>query len=301
MTLHAVIDLAAMPAPDVVEAVSFEAELAAMKAEMVTRLPSISAALDLESEPVTKLLEVAAYWVGLLRARVNDAARATMLATATGADLDNLAALLGVARLTLTPADPDAIPPVAAVMEGDASLRSRTQLSLEGFSTAGPTGAYLFHALSASGDVLDASVTSPSPGDVVVTVLSRLGNGAPSAELVATVAAAINDERVRPLCDNAITQAASITPYVVTAALTMLPGPDPEVARASAEAAVRAYVADAHRLGRAVRLSGLYRALHIPGIVESVTLTSPAADILCPVTHAPWCSAVTVTLTEAAA
>lgn len=295
------IDLSGLPAPAVVEPLDAEAIIAEAKAWLLAVMPSLADTLDLESEPVTKLIELLSYRELLVRARVNDGARATMLATATGADLDNLAALLGVARLTLTPADPEAIPPVAAVMEGDASLRSRTQLSLEGFSTAGPTGAYLFHALSASGDVLDASVTSPSPGDVVVTVLSRLGNGAPSAELVATVAAAINDERVRPLCDNAITQAASITPYVVTAALTMLPGPDPEVARASAEAAVRAYVADAHRLGRAVRLSGLYRALHIPGIVESVTLTSPAADILCPVTHAPWCGAVTVTLTEAAA
>lgn len=295
------IDLSGLPAPAVVEPLDAEAIIAEAKAWLLAVMPSLADTLDLESEPVTKLIELLSYRELLVRARVNDGARAVMLATATGTDLDNLAALLGVARLTLTPADPEAIPPVAAVMEGDASLRSRTQLSLEGFSTAGPTGAYLFHALSASGDVLDASVTSPSPGDVVVTVLSRLGNGAPSAELVATVAAAINDERVRPLCDNAITQAASITPYVVTAALTMLPGPDPEVARASAEAAVRAYVADAHRLGRAVRLSGLYRALHIPGIVESVTLTSPAADILCPVTHAPWCSAVTVTLTEAAA
>ena len=295
------IDLSGLPAPAVVEPLDAEAIIAEAKAWLLAVMPSLADTLDLESEPVTKLIELLSYRELLVRARVNDGAQAVMLATATGTDLDNLAALLGVARLTLTPADPEAIPPVAAVMEGDASLRSRTQLSLEGFSTAGPTGAYLFHALSASGDVLDASVTSPSPGDVVVTVLSRLGNGAPSAELVATVAAAINDERVRPLCDNAITQAASITPYVVTAALTMLPGPDPEVARASAEAAVRAYVADAHRLGRAVRLSGLYRALHIPGIVESVTLTSPAADILCPVTHAPWCSAVTVTLTEAAA
>lgn len=299
--MSAAIDLSGLAAPDVVEALDAEAIIAEAKAWLLAALPSLADTVDLESEPVTKLIELLAFREVLVRARVNDAARAVMLATATGADLDNLAALLGVSRLTLAPADPEAIPPVTAVMEGDAALRFRTQLALEGFSTAGPSGAYLFHAHSASGEVLDASVISPSAGDVVVTVLSRIGDGAPSADLVATVAAAINDERVRPLCDNAITQAASITPYVVTAALTMLPGPDPEVARASAEAAVRAYVADAHRLGRAVRLSGLYRALHIPGIVESVTLTSPAADILCPVTHAPWCSAVTVTLTEAAA
>ena len=299
--MSAAIDLSGLAAPDVIEALDAERIIAEAKAWLLAIMPSLADTLDLESEPVTKLIELLAYRELLTRARVNDAARATMLATATGADLDNLAALLGVARLTITPANPEAIPPVAAVLEGDAALRSRTQLALEGFSTAGPSGAYLYHALSASGEVLDASVISPSPGDVVVTVLSRIGNGAPSEALVAAVAAAINDERVRPLCDNAITQGASITPYVVTAALTMLPGPDPEVARANAEAALRAYVAEAHRLGRAVRRSGLYRALHIPGAVESVTLTSPAADILCAPTHAPWCSAVTVTITEAPA
>ena len=45
-------------------------------------------------------------------------------------------------------------------------------------SVAGPTGAYEFHALSADGDVKDAAATSPAPGEVVVTVLSRTGDGA---------------------------------------------------------------------------------------------------------------------------
>ena len=295
---YVAIDLSQLALPDAVERLDFEAIIAAMLADLLARFPDFSALT--EADPAYKVLELVAYRELLVRARVNDGVRASMLATSTGADLDNLAALYGVARLVVTPADPDAVPPVAAVLEGDASLRSRTQLALEGFSTAGPRGGYLYHALSASGQVLDASVISPAPGQVLVTVLGRDGDGAPSAELVATVAAAINDERVRPLCDNAITQGASITPYVVTAALTMLPGPDPEVARASAEAAVRAYVADAHRLGRAVRLSGLYRALHIPGAVESVTLTSPAADIICAATHAPWCSVVSVTIAEGA-
>ena len=50
-------------------------------------------------------------------------------------------------------------------------------MSFEGFSTAGPDGAYLFHSLSAHGQVLDASVYSPTPGYVVVSVLSRDGDG----------------------------------------------------------------------------------------------------------------------------
>ena len=42
-----------------------------------------------------------------------------------GGDLDQLAANYNVKRLTVTPADDDAVPPVAAVMESDEALRLR--------------------------------------------------------------------------------------------------------------------------------------------------------------------------------
>lgn len=295
MSSYVAVDLSRLPAPDVVLAPDFEAVLADLKAMLIELHPAAADVLELETEPLTKFLELVAHWHVLTLGRINDTARAVMLAFAWGGNLDHLAALFGVARLTITPADAEAVPPVAAVMEGDEAFRARVQLALEGFSTAGPSGAYLYHALSADGAVLDASVTSPSPGDIMVTVLSRLGNGSPSPELVTTVATALNDERVRPLCDNVAVQAASITPYAVTAELVMFSGPDPEVARAAAEAAVLAYVADCHRLGRAVRRSGLFRALHQPG-VEAVDLIAPAADIECDAAHAPWCTAVSVTI-----
>lgn len=295
MTGYSAIDLSQIPAPDVIEPLDFETILAGLKAAIIADAPELAGVLALESEPVVKLLEVMTYRSLLDRARVNDAARAVMLATATGADLDNLAALFGVARLTVTPGAPEAIPPVPAVLEADADLRTRTQLALEGFSTAGPRGAYLFHALSASGEVLDASVVSPAPGKVLVTVLSRSGSGAASADLVATVAAALNDEDVRPLCDEVQVTGAEIIDYVVTATLTMFAGPDGEAVRAAAEAAVRAYVAQSHRLGRSVRRSGLFRALHQPG-VERVDLVAPAVDIEPSARHAAWCSAVSVTV-----
>ena len=291
------INLAQIAAPDAVEIVDFEAILGQIKADFLMRVPALAAALDLESEPVAKLLQTSAYRETVLRAHINDTARAVMLPTATGADLDNLVALFGVARLVVTPADPTAVPPVIAVMESDADLRRRYLLALDGFSTAGSRGAYLYHALSASGAVLDASVISPTPGQVLVTVLGRDGTGVPDAATLEAVTARLNDERVRPLCDSVTVAPAVIQPFAVTAALTMFAGPDPEVTRAAAEAAVAAYAAEAHRLGRAIRLSAIYRALHQPG-VEAVTLTSPAADIEGDPGTAPHCTAITVTIAE---
>src|SRR3546814_4822909 len=111
-------------------------------------------------------------------------------------------------------------------MEIYADFRRRMVLAPEGYSVAGPEGAYIFHALSAHADVLDASATSPAPGEVLVSVLSRAGSGVPSPELLATVATFVSDETRRPLTDFVTVQAAGIVDYSVSANLTTFSGPD---------------------------------------------------------------------------
>lgn len=288
------IDLSQIAAPDVVETLDFETLLAAVKETLIGLAPDLEAVLSLESEPAVKILEVMVYREMLLRARVNDGARAVMLPTATGADLENLAAFYGVTRLVVTPADTEAVPPVAAVMESDARLRTRTQMALEGFSTAGPRGAYEFHALSADGAVLDVGVTSPTPGEVVVSILSNVGNGAASAELLATVNAVLTDETVRPLTDHVTVQSAAIVTYTIEAAIYCYSGPDRAVVLAASQASAEAYVAAQRKIGRDVTLSGIYAALHGSG-VQRVDLAAPAASIVIGETEAAHCTAITLT------
>jgi phage-related baseplate assembly protein len=289
---YTAIDLSQLPAPSIVEPLDYETIRTAMLADLVARMPSFSALL--ESDPVVKLVEVCAYRELLIRQRVNDACRGVMIAKAVGSDLDHLAALFAAQRLQLTPGDAAAIPPVAPTFESDADFRRRVQLSLEGFSTAGPIGAYIYHALSADPDVLDASATSPLPGDVVVTVLSRTGSGAASPALVAAVQAALSADDVRPLCDTVGVQSATIVNWHIAATLTCYPGPDRAVILAAAQAAAQAYAADQHRLGRDVTLSGIYAALHRPG-VQRVALVNPVADIVIADHQASWCTAITLT------
>lgn len=287
------IDLSRLPPPDVVERLDFETILGAMKADLIARAPDLAPALALESEPAVKILEVAAYRELLLRARINDAARAVMIATATGADLDHLAALFGVARFVLDPGDPEAAPPVAPTLESDGDLRYRAQLALEGFSTAGPVGAYTYHAFSASPFVRDVAVTSPTPGQVLVTILSAEAPGTAAPGLLAAVQTALSADDVRPLCDTVVVQSASILTYAVAAELEMDAGPDSEVVIQEAFAAVALYAQETHRLGRPVTRSGLFAALHRPG-VRRVLLASPAADILPAAHQAPRCTGITV-------
>ena len=273
-----------------------------------------------------KLLQVVAYRELQLRQRVNDAARAVMLAYAVGADLDQLGALFGVVRYELDPGNPAL--GIAPTMESDTDYRRRIQLSPEGFSVAGPEGAYIFHALNADAQVLDASATSPQPddiravvsgvlaahsaapelvtamtaalaaaswpGDVVVSVLSRLGDGAPAPPLVERVATALRDDRVRPLTDHVIVQPAEIVPYQVVARVYTFAGPDSSLVLAESMRKLQAYVAECHRLGRDVPRSGIYSVLHTEG-VQRVELDLPATDIIIERTQASYCTLIDVT------
>lgn len=291
------IDLSRLPPPDVVERLDFETILAAMKADLVGRAPELAPVLALESEPLVKILEVCAYRETLIRARVNDASRAVLLATATGTDLDHIAAMFGVARFTIDPGDPEAAPPVPPTLEADRDLRYRVQLALEGFSVAGPVGAYTYHAFSASPLVRDVAVASPVPGQVRVTILSADEPGVASPALIDTVTAALSASDVRPLCDTVVVQSAAIVTYAITAELELDEGPDSAVVADSAFAAVALYAQETHRLGRPVSRSGVFAALHQPG-VRRVILTAPAADIVVAAHQASRCTAITVDVAE---
>jgi phage-related baseplate assembly protein len=295
MTAFTQVDLSKLPSPQVIQQLDYEAELETMKGMVRAAAPDLARVLDLESEPAVKLLEIAAYYVLLVRGEINDGARAVMLAHATSTDLDAIAANYNVARLLLDAGDPDAIPPVPPTYESDAELRRRVQLSFEGFSTAGPVGAYVFHGLGADPDVLDIAVESPTPGDVTVTVLSRQGDGTAPAGLIAAVDAVLSDDDVRPLTDNVTVQSATILTYAVEATLTLYPGPDASVVEAAAEAAVQDYIDAQHRLGRDVTRSGLFAALHQPG-VQNVDLVSPAADLVVGEAEASHCTGITITV-----
>lgn len=296
----ATIDLSQLPAPDVVETLEYETLLAERKATLISLYPAdqqeaVARTLSLESEPIVKLLQENAYREVILRQRINEAAEANMVAWASGADLDQLGANNGVVRLTLTAADGSAIPPVAAVMESDDDFRLRVASAFEGLSVAGPTGAYEFHAKSADGRVSDATAISPSPACVTVTVLSREGDGVAAADLLAVVDAALNDENVRPVADRLTVQSAAIVNYSVDAVLYIYPGPEAEPVRAAAEAKLQAFVTAQRRLGRDIRQSALYAALHVEG-VQRVQLNAPAQDVVLDKTQAGYCTGYTITV-----
>jgi phage-related baseplate assembly protein len=287
------IDLSRLPTPDVIAPLDYERLLAEMVAQVQALDPSLTPVLALESEPAIKVLQAVAYVRLLDRARVNDAARAVMLPTAGGPDLDNLAALFGVSRAVVTPADPAALPPVAAVMESDARLRARVQMSLQAFSCGGPAGAYQFWAMTATPAVLDAMVDSPAPGDVRVVVLRDPASSLTADEMITAVRDMVTREDIRVLCDNVYVQAAVPVPFSVSAQLTVADGPDTAPVLAAARAAVAAFVAERFRIGAQVTRAGLIAALYRAGVMD-VALSQPAANVTPAAHEVAVCTSISV-------
>lgn len=287
------IDLSQLPAPQVVEQIDYEQILAERKIYAISLWPveeqeEIAARLELDSEPLTKLLQENAYREMIWRQRVNEAAQSNLLASAKGTDLENLAANVNVARLVIHPGDPNAVPPIPRQMEGDDSLRERAQMAWEGLSTAGPRNSYIFHARNADGRVADATVVSPAPAEVVVTVQSALGDGSAEQELLDIVADYLSDDDRRPIADRLTVQGAVIVNYSVDALLYLNTiGPESEPILAAAEKRLLAYVRQRRRLGLAVSESAIHAALHVEG-VRKVELND-WEDIEASFSHAPYC------------
>mgnify|MGYP005980528609 CR=1 FL=1 len=295
----ATIDLSQLPAPDVVETLDFESILAERKATLVSLYPedqqdAIARTLALESDPLVKCLEENAYREVIWRQRVNDAAKAVTLAYSGSNDLDVIAGNNNTARLTITPADDSTIPPTPAEMESDTDLRLRAQQAFEGLSVAGPVGAYEYHGRSADGRVADISVESPMPACVTISVLSREGDGTASDDLLAIVEKALNAEEVRPVGDRVTVQSAEIVPYEINATLYFYPGPEAEPIRLAAEEKLKTYISSQQRLGRDIRQSAIYAALHVEG-VQRVELAAPLADIVLSKYQASFCTEYTIT------
>ncbi len=283
------VNLSQLPAPAVIEVLDFEA----MFDESLTALQALDPTFDalLPSDPAFKILEVCTYLRLLDRQRVNDAARGVMLAYAGGSDLDHLAAIFGVARQVLDPGRPqEGIPPR---YESDEDFRRRIQLGPEGFSVAGPEGAYVFHALSADRACSTPVRPVPPRRSGGLGAVARSGWNRHQG-LLDIVEAKLSADDVRPLTDHVLVKPATIVTYSVDATLFTFAGPDSQVVLAEARTRLDRYISESHRLGRDVTRSGLFAALHAEG-VQRVEIVHPAADVVVDRTQATHCAGVTLT------
>lgn len=270
------VDMSQLPAPTIIETLSFEDIFEELLVDFKSKAPTYDALV--ESDPVIIALECAAYREVLLRNRINEAAKACLLAYAVGTDLDNHAAFYGLTRQD---------------GESDDRLRYRTQLAAEALTTAGSEKSYLFHALSADSRVKSASVKSPDPGEVLVTIMSTEDDGVASQDLIDTVETYLSSEEVRPLTDHVEVQAAEMVEYEINAQVYMYLSPSMSITEQECRDALDRYLAKNSTIGNTIARSGIFDALHTEG-VQKVVLTDPDDDVETTKEQALQCTNITL-------
>lgn len=278
------INLSTLPAPQAVEELDFETILAEQKAWVINQWPHLAPVLELESEPLTVLLQSWSYRELIWRARLNDALKASMLAWAQGDDLLNLAAFFDLEK---------------AEGETDDQLRARCTLSLRAMSTAGPEDSYRYHAIATDpAAIKDADAHNGGAGVVNVAVLAHAGNGTPSAALLAKVRTRLNHKTIRPLTDTVSVIPAHIVPVVIDYQI-ILPGlPDDEHSLNVARQRLADYCATTNVIGGTITIADIYASLKNAGI-SNVILRSPTADITTDRESAPYVSSIREEVTYA--
>jgi len=239
-------DLATLPAPAVVEVLDFESLVQQIKADVLARYPEAAEVLALESEPLVKLLEAFAYREMLYRARVNDAARAHLIAFATGGDLDHLAALFGLERMP---------------GEDDDRLRLRLQLRIAALAGQGAKEHYEGLAMAVSLNVRAAFATQPHPGRVHV-VLWLHDAAQPTEALVLDV---LNAEDKRMLGVPVTVGTATAHPIDIRAKIWRTTGASPTLLQ-DLRTLLAASMSAQSALGRTVARSWITTLLHAPGV-----------------------------------
>lgn len=169
--------------------------------------------------------------------------------------------------------------------KSDDAYRLRIQEAPEQFSTAGPTGAYEYHAKRANSLIVDVSVDSPSPGEVVVRPLLKDG-GLPDTEIINTVSETFHVTVEAP---TAISYNINLSYWIdredVTEAANI---------QAAAETAINDFVSwQRQRLGRDINSTELYYRLRAAG-VKRAEISQP---VYTAITRAQVALAGTITAT----
>lgn len=202
-------------------------------------------------------------------------------------------------------------------IESDDHLRMRIQAAPNQFSTAGPTGSYRFWAISADPSVVDALVTSPSPGTIDVYVLTGPVTKQPAAgpnpvgiaspEVLNAVNTALSAATVRPLCDTVRVFPVTEVDYAVSATMMLFANADPASTMAAANAAAVALAIEVgSQIQRDIVPSQWIAALSVFGVCE-VTLAlnatagggvlNPATDGRFILQAGQWANCVGIALT----
>lgn len=311
--------------PEIVKVSRFEDLLAEFKAEVVayvaTKSPELAARLsesiENEAELITMLLEAFTLRLQGQERKYNAKIKQMLAWWAEGSNLDARLADVGLSRQMIDPGDPNAYPPVEPTYEDDDSARlryylaphapaagsrlhyrreamtlgNRAQVKVESPSAGVVVVTYTFGEDSIVASIKDGNGRRTAPGEVMVTMLSRDGNGSASEEMVAAARAHFARDDVRPETDKVTVQGAAIVPYRIKATVYINPGPDASLVDSEAAKKLQAYADQCHVLGGRVDTSWIDYQLHAAGAAR-VQVDEPSSSVICTDFQAPYCMGI---------
>lgn len=261
------IDLTTLATPRVIETVSYASILDQAIADLKERFLKSGITYDvgnLETDPAKILVEVSSAREIIIRQRINDAAKANLIAYASGSDLDHLAAFYDVTRLA---------------GENDIQLRARVVLAIQARSPGGSSYWYKQAALRADTRIKDVVVYRETFWPIIhVAVLSSQDGGVPDQAMLDAVTAEIMGERVRLLNDTIIVEAAVTQTVDIAADVWLLPDASSNLVT-DLEGILRKAWQEESGVGFDLEISWLESRLHVEG-VKKVVVTSPSASII---------------------
>jgi phage-related baseplate assembly protein len=313
--------------PSIVTVEAFEDLLAEFKTFVIEyvgarapeRAAKLKVSLDNESELLTLALEAFCVRLQIHERKYNARIKQMLAWWATGSNLDARLADMGLERQLLDPGDPLAFPPIAPVFESDDDARlryylaphapaagSRMQYRREVFTlgerpavnveTSSPgvvNVTYRFDPDGYAAQVKDGNGRRTAPGEVMVTVLSREGDGTASENLLDGVRQHFARPDVRPETDLVTVQAAQIKNYKIRVVAKINAGPDSGLTRFAAQEQLQAYADSCHRLEGRVDPSWIDYTLHSAGAVQ-LEILEPVTPIVTTAFQAPYCTGVEV-------
>ena len=183
------------------------------------------------------------------------------------------------------------------VAEDDDSLTRRIYLAPSVYSCAGPRDAYEYYAREWRGDVADVRIVSPLPDEVNIYFVIEDENGlrVPNSTELTAMAAYLDDETIRPLCDKVTALAPDEVEYAITVKYWIAESDQRSVSEIQSRiaAAVADFQTWQRKLGRDINPTELIARLREAG-AKRVTLTAPV-DTVIDTTELPKCTGATAT------
>jgi phage-related baseplate assembly protein len=218
----------------------------------------------LETDPMTKFLEVAVYREFLVWQQVDEAIKASLLGTALGENLGYLASLV---------LDEDRKSLIEKARKTPDAVRTMVLNTWkEPFHTTGTEAAYTYYAKQADSRIVDVKATTELGSSTVNVIVLAKDENASIGAILPKVEQFLLQDDIHRIGDKIVSSPASLVSYVIQAKLKVDSGVSRSQLETMIKNKVREYANRQYRIGATISLSKLYGAFYQDGVKQVLEL-----------------------------